>query len=387
MEGFLSSKVRELCAIAEDVARKRIAPHTEAVDSDCLFPEDAMRGLAEAGLMGLHVPKRLGGHEEGLLALALITEAIGKACPSSALCYGMHCVATAVIAAKASRYQEDRYLRPIAEGRHFTTLALSESGTGVHFYLPQTKLRREGDTFVIDGIKQFVTSGGHADSYVVSTTAGSPTPEAGEFNCLIVDRDTPGMSWLAPWRGFGMRGNSSRGLGLTDVRVPAGNLLGQEGDEIWYAFEIVAPYFLTAMGGTYLGIAQAALDLTLQHLRSRRHAHSGESLAHVPVLQHKLAEMWTGVQKTRYLILHATGQSDLGDPEALIGILTSKADVADTAVWVVNEAMTLCGGIAYRENSKLARLLRDVRASHVMAPTTDILKQWAGRLLLGLPLL
>jgi isovaleryl-CoA dehydrogenase len=387
MDGTFPTDVQHLCAIAEDVARHQVAPRAEEVDRDCIWPEHSMRALADAGLMGLHVPQRLGGHEQGLSALAALTEALGKACSSSALCYGMHCVGTAVITAKTTPYQEERYLKPIAEGRHVTTLALSEAGTGVHFFLPQTKLQREDSVFVIEGNKAFVTNSNHADSLVVSTMASTPDAEAGEFSCLVVDRDTPGMSWLEPWRGLGMRGNCSRSVRLDQVRVPAENLLGQEGDQIWFAFEVVAPYFLMAMAGTYLGVAQAAFDISVQHLRSRRFAHSGTSLADVPALQYKIAKMWTALEKTRNLVFSAARWGDLGDTRAQVAISACKADAADTAVWLTNEAMTLCGGTAYRENSHLARLLRDARASHVMSPTTDVLKQWVGRSLLGLPML
>ena len=383
---MLSSPLRKLKAVAERLAQEEVAPEAEAVDRECRWPEAGIRALAEADLMGLHVPRRLGGHEQGLLGLVALTEALGAACSSTAICYGMHCVGSAVIAAKATADQEERYLRPIAEGRHITTLALGETGTGAHFYFPQTELSREGDAFVIQGAKQFVTNGSHADSYVISTKASSPEAEMGEFSCLIVD-DAPDLQWQAPWAGLGMRGNSSRGLTLDNVRVPTGNLLGEEGDELWYMFEIVAPYFLMAMSGTYLGTARAALDITTSHLRQRRHTFSGEALSNVAVFQHRIAEMWAALAKSRYLVYHAARLSDLRDPEALPAVLTCKADVADTVVRITNEAMTLCGGIAYRENSHLARLLRDARASHVMSPSTDMLKTWAGRALLGLPLL
>lgn len=386
MDELLSAEILELRDRTRATAHREIGPMTEEVDSHCRWPEHAMRAMAEAEMMGLQVPRRLGGHEQGMLALAVITETLAYVCPSSALCYGMHCVGSAVIAAKATPEQEEKYLRPIAEGRHLTTLALSEHGSGAHFYFSQTKLSREGNELVVNGDKQFVTNGGHADSYVISSVA-STAAEMGEFSCLVIDRDLPGMTWGNPWCGFGMRGNSSRGLGLRDVRVPGTNLLGSEGDQVWYVFEVITPYFLTAMASTYLGIAQAAVDIATDHLRSRRYGHSGESLAEVPVLQHRLAEMWTAVQKTRGLIYTASRMGDLGDPQALPYVLACKADAGETAVNVTNEAMTLCGGSAYGENSTLARLLRDARASHVMGPTTDILKQWTGRALLGMPIL
>jgi isovaleryl-CoA dehydrogenase len=385
---LFSTGLRDLRLAVEAVVAEVVRPRAEEVDREGQWPEHSMRALGQAGLLGLQVPRQLGGHGQGLLALAVATETIGAACASSALCFGMHCVGTAVIAAKATPHQMERYLRPIAEGRHVTTLALSESGSGAHFYFPQTSMSRDPDgAFVVQGGKQFVTNGAHADSYVVSLLGETRSAEAGEFSCLVVDGDLPGITWLDAWRGMGMHGNSSRAVRFEGVRVPAGNLLGAEGDQTWYVFEVIAPYFVMAMAGTYLGLAQAAVDATVQHLRERRYSHSGEALGEAPVLQHRLAEMWTDVQKSRALIYNAARLADLGDPRALPHVLACKADAADTAVRVTNEALTLCGGSAYRENSLLARLLRDARASHVMSPTTDLLRQWTGRSLLGLPLL
>jgi isovaleryl-CoA dehydrogenase len=387
MDELLTDRILALRETAEEVTRREIAPKSGAVDENCAWPEHSLRALAEAGLMGLHVPERLGGHGEGLLALAVIAETIARGCASSALCYAMHCVGTAVIAAKATAIHEERYLRPIADGRHITTLALSESGTGAHFYLPRTSLERHGDHFRVRGTKQFVTNGSHADSYVVSTQASEPDAAAGDFSCIVLDAAAEGARWLDAWQGFGMRGNSSRALVLEDVSVPAENLLGSEGDQIWFVFEIIAPYFLTAMAGTYLGVAQSALDITIDHLTTRRYDHSGELLADVPVLQYRVAEMATAVRRSRGLLYHAAHVADTHGPDAVTGIMLAKADAGDTAVTVTNEAMTCCGGTAYRQNSRLSRLARDARASHVMAPTTDVLKIWAGRTMLGLPLL
>lgn len=382
----ISLKLAELREATEQVVESSIAPLAAKVDHECLWPEHSMRALAAAGLLGLQVPATAGGYGEGLLALSILTEAIGRACPSSALCFGMHCVGTAVIAAKATSYQTDHYLRQIAQGKHITSLSLSESGTGANFYLSETTLKSDGEYFLVNGTKQFVTNGGHADSYVISTVSMQPTAE-GDFSCLIVDRDTPGIEWLEPWNGFGMRGNSSRGLRLKDTKVLKKNLLGEEGDQIWYVFEVIAPYFLMAMAGTYLGIAQSAVNAAGEHLRSRRHTHTGEALRHIGSLQTLYANMWTSVEKTRGLLYEAAQRGDRGDPEALPFILACKADAARTAVDVTNEAMTICGGMAYRENSQVSQMLRDARAGHVMAPTTEMLNNWTGKALLGLPLL
>lgn len=380
-------ELQALKETAELVVAKHVQPHAESVDRDCIWPSQAMQGFASSGLLGLQVPKNLGGHGQGLFALATMTEIIGKACPSTAMCFGMHCVGTAVIAAKATRYHRDGYLRKIAEGRHITTLALSESGSGAQLYCPETKLSSEGINYVVNGTKQFITNGAHADSYVISTV--SPASEEGKlgiFSCLIVDSSMAGLEWLNPWHGFGMRGNSSRGLILRDVKMPKANLLGEEGDQNWYIFEVIAPFFLMAMSGTYLGIAQAALDAVLEHMKNRKFA-NGSGLNEFATLQVKVADMWIAIEKTRRLIYEAAQMGDAGQKNALNFIMGSKIAAAETAVSLANEAMTLCGGIAYRDNSRVGQLLRDARSAHIMAPTTEILRVWLGKSLLGLPII
>jgi alkylation response protein AidB-like acyl-CoA dehydrogenase len=385
MSHAFSQNVLRLRTIAEEVTQRDIAPRAAAVDRDRLWPEHSFRALAEAGLLGLNVPADLGGSGEGLSALAAVTEVIGTACGSSAICFGMHCVATAVIAAKPTDAQKEEYLRPIASGRHITTLALSEPGSGANFYLPATAATLDGDTFSLRGRKHFVTNGGHADSYVVSTQAA--THSEGEFNCIIIDAETPGMRWSGDWSGMGMRGNSAITMELEGARVPQGKLLGQEGDQIWYVFEVVAPFFLVAMAGTYLGLAQAALDYALAHVKTRFHGHTGDPIANIMTVQHRLGYLWSRLESARQLLYSAAALGDEGSPSALVALLSSKAEISDAAVTTVNEAMTLCGGIGYRDEGLLDRLMRDIRASHVMAPTTDMLRIWSGRALLGQPLL
>lgn len=380
--------LEEVLARTRSLAAEVLQPRAAAVDQEARWPEEGLRALQRDGLGGLVVPAQAGGSGHGLLALAQVCEALGRACGATAICFGMHCVGAAVLAAKATPDQVERYLQPIARGEHLTTLALSEPGTGAHFYLPQTSLRRVADDlFQLNGAKTFVTNGSHADSYVLSTVAADPDAPPGTFSCVVVPNDAPGLVWGPPWQGFGMRGNDARQATLQAVPVPRADLLGEEGDQLWYVFEVVAPYFLMAMAGTYLGIATAALDEARSHLGQRVHSHSGVSLGQQPVVQHRLGVLWGQVERTRQLIYAAAALGDAGDPAALPALLTAKAEVGDCVVAVTNEAMTLTGGIAYRENAALARALRDARAAPVMAPPTDLLRTWAGRALLGLPLL
>ncbi|WP_344632538.1 acyl-CoA dehydrogenase family protein [Streptomyces glaucosporus] len=374
-------------AVAREIAEGVLAPEAEAVDAERRWPDKGMAAL-RTRLGGLVVPERFGGMGHGLLAVAQVGEATGRACASTSICFGMHLVGSAVIAAKAGERQGERYLEPIAAGEHLTTLALSEPMTGGEFWLPQTRMERSGpDRLRLTGAKSFVTNAGHADSYVVSTVATGPGKPPGQFSCTVVDAGAPGLAWGPEWEGFGMRGNASRGMELPGVEIPDWCLLGEEGDEIWYVFNVIAPYFLMAMAGTYLGVAAAALEEARAHLLRRRRARAGRSAAGRQVVQHRLGTMWARVERTRRLIYHAAAEAEVGGPEALPALASAKAEVADAAERTVNDALSLVGGVGYGERSPLHRMLRDARAAHVMSPVTDLLRVWTGRALLDEPLL
>jgi alkylation response protein AidB-like acyl-CoA dehydrogenase len=194
-------------------------------------------------------------------------------------------------------------------------------------------------------------------------------------------------AWGPPWNGWGMRGNSSRSLTLDRVRVPVDNRLGEEGDQIWYVFNVVAPYFLAAMAGTYLGVAARAVEEARRHLLTRTYTHTGGSLSELDILQHRLGSIWSRLQASRHLCYWAADEAERGGPEALPALCAAKADVGHAAVDITNDCMSLVGGTGYGDGAVLQKLLRDARAAHVMSPTTDLLYTWTGRALLGLPLL
>lgn len=264
-----------IAARVREVAREITAPEAARIDAKGLWPEATLRALLQSGLGALTVPGVHGGLDQRLATLARACEVLGTECASSALCYGMHCVGAAVLGARPTPSQVARYLTPICEGRHLTTLALSEPETGVHFYVPRTSAMPMPDGgYLLDGTKSFVTNGAHCDSYVVSVHDREAEGTVGRFSCVIVDRALPGMDWGAAWSGIGMRGNESRTLRLHEVELPQDALLGEEGEQIGYVFEILAPYFLAAMAGTYLGIAQAAFDEARRSLAARTYAHA-----------------------------------------------------------------------------------------------------------------
>jgi alkylation response protein AidB-like acyl-CoA dehydrogenase len=380
--------IEQLIQSARTIAHEVTRSEAAEADRQGKWVVQTMQALQEARLTGLVVPQKNGGLGQGLYALVRISEELSKAYSSAGLCFGMHCVGTAVIAAKATEWQQKNYLEAIAEGRHITTLALSEPGTGAHFYFPQTSLVPASPVeFIVNGTKSFITNGGHADSYVVSTLGASEDAAPDQFSCILLDKDQEGIYWGDAWNGLGMRGNASRSVQLNNIRISDKHILGEKGDQLWYVFNVVAPYFLMSMAGTYLGIAEAALQEAKNTLSNRMYLHNGTSLAQVSLLQHRLGMLWANVERTRRLIYHAAIAGDKGEPDAMPFILSAKAEVGHCVVDVANEAMTLAGGIGYRENSLLGMYLRDARAAHVMSPTTDLLYTWLGRALLDQPIL
>ena len=381
-------ELNEIISLTKEIASTIVQDEVGFCDKNYQWHEKGMKAMQDAGLAGLVIPIEYGGLGQGLYGLAKVCEVLGAVSPSMGICFGMHCVGSAVIASKATEYQVENFLKPICEGKHITTLTLSEPGTGAHFYYPQTTvISNDNDTFSLNGVKSFSTNGNKADSYVVSTVAASPEAAIGNFSCVLVENNVPGLEWGGEWNGIGMRGNSSLTLKLDNVQIPKENLLGDEGDQIWYVFNVVAPYFLIAMSGTYLGISNSAFEQAKNHLTHRVHSHNGLSLSQNQLLQHRLGEIWTELKSTEKLIEWAAKEGDSAGELSVPALCSAKAKVAKTAVKLVNEAMTICGGKGYQDGEILDRLLRDSRAADVMAPTTDLLFTWVGRALLEEPIL
>ena len=372
----------------EEISRAIISEDAQSTDELAHWPERGIRSLQKEGLAGLTIPLEYGGLGQGAKTLARACETISQYCSSTSICYGMHAVGSAVIASKPTTYQQEKYLTPICEGKHLTSLALNEVGSGSQFYLPQTRMQYHTEAdYNINGVKSSVINGSRADSYIVSAVAeGSDTPGE-QFNCFMVDSDAIALRWGEKWNGIGMRGNHTRDLLLENVKISGMNRLGKFGDQIWYVFNVITPYFLSAIAGTYLGIAYTALNKVTNHIKNREFSFNGRTLASSSVIQYQLGCLWAKYSRVRALVYYATECYDTKQDDALIALFSAKAEVADSVVEIVNDSMTLCGGHACREGSRLDRLLRDARALHVMQPTTDLLRIWTGRSLLDQPLL
>ncbi len=367
---------------AEKVIREIIAPLAIEIDLQRRFPKEAFKELGEAGLLGLLVSKEHGGLGGTLEDLAAVTELIAEACGSTAMCFLMHCCGTAVIAAKATADQQERYLRPIAEGHKIGTLAFSETGTGAHFYMPEIKAVKDSSGFDLNGRKSFVTNGDQADFFVVLTNAS--TPDSG-MDMLIVDRNTKGLTFEGTWEGIGLSGNNSIAAVLDHVQVTADQLVGAEGDGLGLIFQVVAPTFILGVAGVNNGLSKGAYTAALEHAKTRKYP-DGRTLAEIQAIQFYLSEMYGLVEASSLFTRSAAAGAVQGKEGAILNVMQSKILASDSVIQVTNLAMQVCGGQGYLRSMPVERFLRDARAGSVMGPTTEVLKEWVGKSVAGLPL-
>jgi alkylation response protein AidB-like acyl-CoA dehydrogenase len=373
----MSSATVPLVESVRGVAREQIAPLAAQVDRDRAFPESSMRALAECGALGLLVPEASGGAGGGLAELVTACEAVGGACASSGMVFLMHSVTAATIAVGGGERAAE-YLAAMATGRKIGTLAFSERGTGAHFYAPELTAESQDGGIRIRGRKSFVTSGGHADIYLVLVRGA-----AGDgLDCYAVEGGQ-GVRFEGEWDGLGMAGNSSVAAEF-DCVVDVGARIGGAGEGQALVFTAVAPFFLAGLAAVNAGIAAAALAAAVEHASKPRYADGG-SLAEIQSIQHALANMDMRTRAARLVVAEAARLGDAGDEGALVALMEAKVITTEAAAAVTQIALEVCGGQGYTRALPIERHLRDARAGAVMAPTNGVLRNWTGKALAGLP--
>lgn len=369
--------------VVDDGLWSTIASHSDAVDREARFPAEAVAGLADAGLLGLGVPAELGGPGGGPAEVVAAVERVASACSSTAMVYVMHAIATqTLIAGAADRGANRDVLRDIATGRHLTTLAFSEPATRSHFWAQVSRAEPDGDAVIVSAHKSWVTSAGHADSYVTATGAhGSSDPLVTEL--YLIPARTPGIEVGGPFDGLGLCGNASSAIEFAAVRIDASRRLGAPASGMTLMMEATLPWFVLGCAACCVGLAGAAVAMAADHLAGARLEHLGTPLSGIAMNRARLAEAKIRHMQARALLYEVAGQVAAGDPAAQVGVLALKAAAAEMAIAVTDETMRVCGGAAFSRHLPLERLFRDARAATVMAPTSDVLRDLLGRALTG----
>jgi alkylation response protein AidB-like acyl-CoA dehydrogenase len=364
-------------AALEEVAALAAA-HAAETDGAGQFPDAVLAQFRASGLAGLTSATDVGGLGSGLRQASAVVERLGQACGSTAMIVCMHYSAVAVIEAFGSadiRHQ-------VAEGKALATLAFSEAGSRSHFWAPVSTARIAGDDVVLDAQKSWVTSAGHADLYVWSSQATS----GDGATIWLTPRRTVGIDPAGAFDGMGLRGNDSAPVRAASARIPATNILGEDGKGGDVMLGAVLPVFTVLNASASLGLMGGAVSRTVAHASGTSFAHLGQSLSALPTIRAYIARMQLKTDMVRGLLGETLAALESGEPIANLRVLEIKAAAGETATEVTDLAMRVCGGAAFRREVGVERYFRDARAATVMAPTTDQLYDFIGRALCGIDL-
>jgi alkylation response protein AidB-like acyl-CoA dehydrogenase len=371
---------------AKDIADRILVPAARQNDKDARFSSEAIAALGSSGLLAITLPADIGGSGLGPRTLAAVVATLAEADASTAMVYLMHMCATATIASARAGATVAPTLKDIAAGRHLTTLAFSEAGSRSHFWAPVSRGKRNGANVRITAKKSWVTSAGHAQSYVVSALAPDgkgPT----DSTLYLVASNRPGLSVAGPWDGFGMRANASAPMTLEDCEVEPGFQLTDDGAGFKAMLEVVLPLFNLGTSAVALGLSRAAVAGTATHLKTARFEHLGATLGEsLPTLRAQLATMQIDTDGLAARIDDLVDHLERPRETTVLRVLESKAAAGDVAIAVTSAAMRACGGTAFSRHMAIERLFRDAHAGVVMAPTGDVLREFIGKALLGIPL-
>jgi alkylation response protein AidB-like acyl-CoA dehydrogenase len=371
---------------AKKTADSVLAPAARQNDKEGRFSTAAVEALGKAGLLGLMLPAEFGGAALGPRTFAAITATLAEADASVAMVYTMHVCAAATIAAARPGAAVAEPLKEIAAGRLLSTLAFSEAGSRSHFWAPVSRARQNGAGVLVTAKKSFVTSAGHAHSYVVSTLApegAGPT----DSTLYLVPAGTRGLSVAGPWDGLGLRANASAPMTLEDCEIPSQLQLTEDGAGFQAMLNVVLPLFNLGSAAVGLGLCRAAVAATAAHLRNARFEHLGKSLGEsLPTLRAQLGAMQIDTDGLSARMDDLVDHLERPRDSTMLRVLETKAAAGDVAIAVTSTAMRTCGGAAFSKHTSIERLFRDAHAGAVMAPTGDVLREFIAKAVLGMPL-
>jgi alkylation response protein AidB-like acyl-CoA dehydrogenase len=364
----------------EKICTEIVASEAAAVDRDGAFPARGITALGAAGFLGAVSAPEVGGLGLGFRGAATIVGRLAQECGSTAMVACMHFSGTAVLEAFGARDVR----QAAASGTHLSTLAFSEAGSRSHFWAPVSSATREHGQIALNARKSWVTSASRATAYVWSSQP--VTPGTGFSTLWLVPATTPGIQIQGSFDGLGLRGNDSSPVSADDVHVPESAMLGEDGKGFDIMMSAVLPMFNVLNAACSVGIMESAVQRTAQHASGVRYAHLGSSLSEMPMIRNYVARMRVKTDMARTLLGDTIVALESGRPDAMLRVLSCKAAAGEAALEVVETAMRVCGGAAFRKDLAVERCFRDAHAAGVMAPTTDVLYDFIGKAVCGQPI-
>ncbi|MBB3953822.1 acyl-CoA dehydrogenase family protein [Novosphingobium sediminicola] len=367
-------------SIQEAAARftaSAITPHAARWDEEHHFPREVMSAAGEMGFGAIYVREESGGIGLGRLEAALVIEALAYGCPATAAFVSIHNMAAWMIDRFGGEALRARYLPGLVGMDKLASYCLTEPGSGSDAAALRTTARRDGDHYVLNGTKQFISGAGVNDVYLIMVRTG----EAGAkgISCLLVEKGTPGLSFGAPERKLGWNASPTAQVILEDVRVPVENRLGEEGDGFKIAMAGIDGGRVN-IGAASLGGAQRCLDEAVQYTKDRKQF--GKAIADFQNTQFVLADMATELEAARALLYTAAGKVSAGAPDKTAFAAMAKRFATDTGSSVVDRALQMFGGYGYLRDYPIERFWRDLRVHRILEGTNEIMRMIIARDLL-----
>ena len=373
---LLRQTVREL-------AEAKIAPFAAAVDADARFPAEALDALAGASLHAVHIPEEYGGEGADALAAVIVIEEVARACASSSLIPAVNKLGTVPLLLSGSEALKRKYLPPVARGEALFSYALSEAGAGSDAASMKTRAVRDGDQWVLNGTKMWITNAGVSEYYTVMAVT-DPGLGARGISAFVVEKSDPGVSFGEPEKKLGIKGSPTRTVILEDVRIPAMRIIGEPGTGFKTALATLDHTRVT-IAAQALGIAQGALDYAVGYVKERHQF--GQAIADFQGVQFMLADMAMKVEAARQLTYHAAALSEQAMSGVRVPNLTfvssaCKTMASDAAMAVTTDAVQLLGGYGYVRDYPVERMMRDAKITQIYEGTNQIQRVVMARQLL-----
>jgi alkylation response protein AidB-like acyl-CoA dehydrogenase len=378
MDFSLTEDQRAFQATARQFARDEMMPHARDSDEKEIFPVDALRAAAALGFAGIYVRDDVGGSGLNRLDAALIFEELAQGCTSTAAYLSIHNMVAWMIDRFGGDPQRQRFLPKLCTMEHFGSYCLTEPGAGSDAASLTTKARRDGDHYVLDGAKAFISGGGRSDLYLVMCRTGEAGPRG--ISCIAVENGTKGLSFGAQEKKLGWKTQPTAMVLFENCRVPVENRIGSEGEGFRIAMAGLDGGRLN-IGACSIGGAQFCLDRTVEYMKERRQF--GTRLADFQALQFRMADFATELDAARLLLHRAAHAVSEGEPGATPLAAKAKRLATDTGFEVVNGCLQMHGGYGYLRDHPIERVLRDVRVHQILEGTNEIMRVIISRAMLS----
>jgi alkylation response protein AidB-like acyl-CoA dehydrogenase len=368
MNWFLTEEQHMIIDTARELAHKKILPVREKYDHDGIFPWDVVKACAEADLCGLYIPAEYGGFGGGVFELCLAVEEMSKVCGGISLAIAATALGTFPILLFGSDEQKKKYLPDIASGKKLAAFGLTEANAGSDALSMKTTAMRDGDQYVLNGTKQWITNGENAEIYTIIAKT-NPIKGARGLTAFIVEKGTPGFSFGKHEDKMGIRASSTTELIFQDCRVPAANVLSREG-----MGTVVTITTLNnsrpGVGAQALGIAAGALDDAIKYSRER--IQFGAPVSSFQAIQHMLADMGTQIEAARALMYATARTIDAGEKKFSKESAMTKLFCSDVAMKVTVDALQIMGGYGYMREYPMEKRMRDAKITQIYEGTNQI---------------